>query len=557
MNKDASRTIVIVGGVAGGASAAARARRCNETARIILYEKDAHISFANCGLPYFIGGEIEEREALLVASPELFRDRFNIEVHTHHEVTAIDRAAHTLEVRNGDTGASFTQTYDRLILAVGASPIVPPVSGADAPNVFTLRNLEDTDRIKAIVEERKPRRAVVVGAGFIGLEMVEQLHRLGIETALVELADQVLTPLDPEMARLIQETLEQRSVELHLGDGLKAFLLTDGLASGVELSSGTVLDADFVILGIGVRPNTKLAKEAGLELGPMGGVTVDEYMRTSDPHIYAVGDVVEVHHGVIGGPVRVPLAGPANRAGRIAGQHAASDTSSAMTPVLGTAIVRVFDRTAATTGLSVKLARKLGREVRAAIILAKHHAGYFPNSQVMTLKLIYDPTSEKVLGAQAVGGEGVDKRIDIIATAIHFGATVRDLAGLDLAYAPPFGSAKDPVHMAAFVACNDLDGLTPLCQVDEDLAGRQVVDVRTEQEVSKMRLRGATHIPVDTLRDRLGELDPSLPTVTVCHSGQRAHVAARILRQNGFQTVTDLTGGVFMRQHAKPDEMVR
>ena len=557
MSKDAPRTIVIVGGVAGGASAAARARRCNETARIILYEKDAHISFANCGLPYYIGGEIEQREALLVASPNLFRDRFNVEVHTHHEVTAIDRDAHTLEVRNGETGKSFTQAYDRLILAVGASPIVPPVSGVDAPNVFTLRNLEDTDKIKAFIDKHKPRRAAVVGAGFIGLEMVEQLHRRGIETALVELADQVLAPLDPEMAHIIQETLEQRSVEIHLGDGLKAISLADGIATGVELNSGTVLSADLVILGIGVRPNIKLAKEAGLELGPMGGVTVDEHMRTSDPRIYAVGDVVEVQHGVVGGPVRVPLAGPANRAGRIAGQHAGSDTSPTMTPVLGTAVVRVFDRTAATTGLSVKLARKLGREVRAAIILAKHHAGYFPGSQVMTLKLVYDPTSEKVLGAQAVGGEGVDKRIDVIATAIHFGATVRDLAGLDLAYAPPFGSAKDPVHMVAFVACNDLDGLTPLCQVDEDLTGRQLVDVRTEQEVSRMRLGVANHIPVDALRDRLGELDPSLPTVTVCHSGLRAHVAARILRQHGFETVTDLTGGMFMRRHAKPDEVLR
>lgn len=557
MNHDPSRTIVIVGGVAGGASAAARARRCNETARIIIFEKDAHISFANCGLPYYIGGEIEQRQELLVASPELFRDRFNVEVHTHHEVTTIDRAAQTLEVRDGETGASFTQSYDRLILAVGASPIVPPISGADAPNVFTLRNLEDTDKIKACIDKGKPRRAVVVGAGFIGLEMVEQLHRRGIETALVELADQVLAPLDPEMAHLIQEALEQHSVELHLGDGLKALSVTKGLARRVELSSGAVLDADLVILGIGVRPNTKLANDAGLALGPMGGVTVDEYMRTSDPAIYAVGDVVEVQHGVVGGPVRVPLAGPANRAGRIAGQHAASDTSPAMAPVLGTAVVRVFDRTAATTGLSVKHARKLGRPARAAIILAKHHAGYYPGGQVMTLKLIYDPTSAKVLGAQAVGGEGVDKRIDVIATAIHFGATVRDLAGLDLAYAPPFGSAKDPVHVAAFVACNDLDGLSPLCQVDEELAERQVVDVRSEQEVSRMHLRGAHHIPVDQLRNRLGELDPALPTVTVCHSGQRAHVAARILRQHGFGNVTDLTGGMFMRQRAKPDDVVR
>jgi len=557
MKNDSGRTIVIVGGVAGGASAATRARRCNEDARIIMYEKDSYVSFANCGLPYYIGGEIEERDDLLVARPELFRNRFNIEVHTLCEVTAIDRAAQTVSVQNRQTGVTTLQSYDRLILAVGASPIVPPISGADAPNVFTLRNLEDTDRIKQFVKEKKPQRAVVVGAGFIGLEMVEQLRRGGIQTAVVELMEQVLPPLDAEMAHQIQQALEQHDVELHLGDGLAGFRVADAMATGVKLNSGGVLDADLVILGIGVRPNTKLAEQAGLELGPMRGIRVNEHMQTSDPYIYAVGDAVEYQHGVLGTPARVPLAGPANRAGRLAGQHAATDEAPPMAPVLGTAIVRVFEKTAAMTGLSVKLARKVGREARAAVVVAKHHAGYFPGGEAMTLKLIYEPTTGKVLGAQGVGGAGVDKRIDVIATAIHFGATVGDLAGLDLAYAPPYGSAKDPVHMAAFAACNDLAGLTPLCPLDKDLSGRQIVDVRTDAEVSKMRLPNAKHIPVDQLRERLEELDASRPTVTVCHSGLRAHVAARILRQHGFDDVADLTGGMFVRQHAKPAEIIR
>lgn len=550
-------TIVIVGGVASGASAATRARRCNEHARIIIYEKDSHVSFANCGLPYYIGGEIPERDSLLVAKPEMFRARFNIDVRTRQEVVAIDRARKRVRVRHVDIGEEHEQPYDRLILATGASPIVPPIDGVRAPNVFTLRNVEDTDRIKAFIERRRPTRAVVVGAGFIGLEMVEQLRGLGIETVLVELMNQVLPPLDAEMAHVVQQSLEPRLVELHLGDGLKAIHVEGDTATGVQLNSGASIDADLVILGIGVRPNTKLAVEAGLEIGAGGAIRVNPYQQTSDPAVYAVGDAAEYMHGVLGETTRVPLAGPANRSGRLAGEHAATGRSAQMAPVLGTAIVRVFDLTAAMTGISVKLAGKLGRDARAVVVAAGHHAGYFPGAQQMLLKLIYEPGSGRVLGAQAVGGEGVDKRIDVIATAIQLGATVRDLAGLDLAYAPPYASAKDPVHMAAFAACNDLDGLTRFAQLDEDLAGAQLADVRTDAEFAAGHLRDATHIELESLRDRLDLLDPRRPTVVICKSGQRAHVAARILSQLDFSDVKVLTGGMLVAVHARPGELER
>ncbi len=566
-NQADTRTIVIVGGVAGGASAATRARRCNEHARIILFEKDEHVSFANCGMPYFIGGEIRDRDKLLVATPELLRRRFKIDVRTGHEVTAIDRQRRVVRFRRGGSEESLEQPYDRLILATGAAPIRPPIAGLDASNVFTLRNLADMDRIREAARAlaapggagRAERRAVVVGAGFIGLEMVEQLARLGIRTSLVELMPQVLPPLDPEMAHIIEAELKRHDVDLHLGDGIEGLRLAPAgssgsmgrsLATGVTLSSGATIDADMVILGIGVRPNTELASAAGLALGKMGGITIDQHGRTSDPNVYAVGDAVEYIHGITGTPMRIALAGPANRAGRIAGQHAATDAALGMSPVVGTAIVRVFDQTAAATGLSVKLAPRLNQTARSVVVSAGHHAGYFPGAEPMFLKLIYEPDSGRVLGAQAVGGAGVDKRIDVIATAMHFRATVRDLAGLDLAYAPPYGSAKDPVHMAAFTACNELDGLASFVQPDAELEGLQVVDVRTDAEVERNPLPGALHVPIDDLRERIGEIDAAKPTVTVCHSGLRAYNAARILMQHGVRDVRVMTGSMSMRRHA-------
>jgi len=556
MRQDVGRTIVIIGGVAGGASAAARARRCSENARIIMYERDAHVSFANCGLPYYVGGEITDRGKLLVASKELFADRFRVEVHTLSEVVSIDRVGKKVTVRDTRSGETHDQSYDRLIISTGASPIVPKVAGVDAPNVFTLRNLEDADQLARYVREATPRRTVVVGAGFIGLEMVEQLAGLGLNVSLVELADQVLSPLDAEMAKIVENELVERGVTLYLGDGLDSVITDERRAAGVRLNSGAEVAADLVILGIGVRPNVALAQACGLELGGQGGIAVDPTMRTSDPNIYAVGDAVEYQHGVAEMNMRIALGGPANRAGRVAGENAATDGEARMAPVLGTAIVRVFGKTAGMTGLSTKAANRLGLANRAVVITAGHHAGYYPGSESMVLKLIYDPDNGRVLGASAVGGEGVDKRIDVIATAIQFGATVEALSGLDLAYAPPFGSAKDPVHMAAFAACNDRSGFAPLAQVDDDLDGQQIVDVRTQEEFNDFRLPAAKLTPLHELRDRIGELDPNAPTVVVCHSGLRAHVGTRILKQHGFNNVRNLTGGMAMRRISHPQQIV-
>ncbi len=546
--------IVIVGGVAGGASAATRARRVNEEAQIILFEKDAHVSFANCGLPYYIGGEISRREKLLVATPELFRERFNIDVRTRQEVLAIDRKRRVVQVVNHATGERYEQPYDRLILAPGASPIVPPMAGVDGPNVFTLRNLADTDEIVGWIRQRQPERAVVVGAGFIGLEMVEQLVRRGLSVSLVELQDQVLPPLDPEMAYPLHEELERHGVSLHLGTGIAGLTLAaDGWAAGVQLDNGDELPADLVVLGLGVRPNVALAKDAGLTLGSQGGIAVNAHLQTSDPAIYAVGDAVEYTFGPTGAPMRVPLAGPANRAGRLAGEHAATGRGQPMAPVMGTAIVRVFEQTAASTGLSLKLARRLNVAAASVTITANHHAGYFPGAQPMTLKLIYAPDTGRILGAQAVGRAGVDKRMDVIATAMRFNGTVRDLAGVDLAYAPPFGSAKDPVQLAAFAASNQLDGLVDFTPADADLSGVQVVDVRTEREVARDPLVGVEQVvvlPLDELRDRLNELDPQQPTVVACRSGMRSYVAARMMREHGFTQVSSLDGGQVVRRRA-------
>lgn len=556
MSSQTPHTIVIVGGVAGGASAATRARRMNESARIIILEKDDHISFANCGLPYYIGGEIQSREKLLVATPKLFARRYNIEVRTRHEALAIDPARKVVTVCDLDHEREYELTYDRLILAPGAFPSVPPLPGHDADNVFTLRNLADTDRVKAYLDAHPCGHAVVVGAGFIGLEMVEQLRHRGMTVSLTQRGPQVLSPLDPEMAHGLRKTLEAHDVSLHLGDGLRALHAEDGRVTGVELVSGTILPADVVILAMGVRPNTKLAARAGLDLGAGGGIQVNSHLQTSDPSIYAVGDAAEVSHGTADEKMIVALAGPANRNGRLAGEHAATDSSQPAPPVLGTAIVRVFETTAAYTGLSVKAATRQGKKVASVAVVANNHAGYYPGAQPMMLKLVYDPETGRILGAQAVGGDGVDKRIDVIATAMHFGATVERLTELDLTYAPPFGSAKDPVHMVAFAASNQRAGLVSFTQTDADLEGCQVLDVRTDAEVARGMLPGAVHIPVDNLRERLGELDPSRKTVVVCQSGLRAYVACRILTQHGFAQVSALVGGMAYRQHVVKPEAV-
>jgi NADPH-dependent 2,4-dienoyl-CoA reductase/sulfur reductase-like enzyme/rhodanese-related sulfurtransferase len=546
-------TIVIVGGVAGGASAATRARRMNEKANIILFEKDEHVSFANCGLPYHIGEEIPERADLLVATPEFLAKRFRIDVRVKQEVLSIDRERKVVAVRitNSDGDAEYSeQSYDKLILAPGASPLVPPLDGVNAPNVLTLRNLRDMDRIKAIVDRESTKRALVVGAGFIGLEMVEQLVRRDIATTLVELQPQVLPLLDAEMAKPIEQELRRHDVALHLGVGMERIIQDDdGTAVAAELADGTRIKTDLVILGIGVRPNVALAQEAGLELGSSGGIATNDFMQTSDNDIYAVGDAAEYPYTPADTRMRIALAGPANRAGRLAGEHAATGKSGTMPGVLGTSVVRVFDVSAAMTGLTARLADRMKCEAKSVTIITKHHAGYFPGAEMMTLKLVYSPDDGTILGTQVIGGAGVDKRVDVIATAMHFNGTVRDLTGVDLAYAPPFGSAKDPVHLAAFVACNQMDGIETLTDSDADLTGKQVVDVRTDAEVERAPLRGVDnvlHIPVDELRDRIDELDAGKQTVVSCAVGVRGHIASRILTQNGFN-VSNLSGGATVR----------
>ncbi len=551
-----SGTIVIVGGVAGGASAATRARRMNENAEIILLERDEHVSFANCGLPYHIGGEIEDRNRLLVATPDFLRQRFRIDVRVSQEVISIDRTAKTVTVQPVAGEDAYLIPYDKLILSPGARPIVPPIPGIDAENVVTLRNLADMDRIKAAVDVGGLSQAVVVGSGFIGLEMVEQLVRREVKTSLIELQNHVLPMMDAEMTEPIGEELKKNGVDLYLGSGLESIQTnSEGAAVSAKLSNGEQIQGDLFILGIGVQPNVELAKEAGLTIGGSGGIATNEFLQTSDPNIYAVGDAVEYQYGPTGQPSRIAMAGPANRAGRLAGEHAATGSSGPMQPVYGTSIIRVFGLTAGFSGLTGGLATRLGVPCCHAIVLAKNHAGYYPGAEMMTLKLSYSPGDGRVLGVQVVGGDGCDKRIDVVATAMHFGADVRGLAGVDLAYAPPFGSAKDPIHLAAFVACNQLDGIESFCSPDADLTERTVLDVRTLSEVKAKPLAGAhsvIHIPVDELRDRLGEIEPPQghdSLVITCAVGIRGHLATRLLTQKGFK-VENLSGGATVRSRA-------
>lgn len=544
--------IVIIGGVAGGASAATRARRMNEDAQIIMLEQDSHVSFANCGLPYHIGGEIPVRADLLIATPQTFVERFKIDVRTKHRAIQIDRGHQRIRVQNLDNGEEYAIDYDRLIIATGASPVLPQMDGAWAPNVFTLRNMDDMDRICALKGVRAAQRAVIVGAGYVGLEMVEQLTECGLDVTLVELKEQVLPLLDPEMARPIEQELNRRGVNVRLGVSVQN-LATDaqGRVADVILSDGTHHAADIVIFGIGVRPNSDLARQAGLALRPNGAVDVDEYMRTSDPAIYAVGDVAVYPCAITGEKVWVPLAGPANRAGRLAGEHAATGHSLKMPTVAGTSIVRVFGLNAGITGLSERKARELQIPADAVTIVAANHATYFPGAEMMTLKLVYHRETGRVLGLQAMGGDGVDKRLDVAATAIAAGMNVDQLAGVDLAYAPPFGSAKDPIHMASFAASNQMAGLVHFAPFDASLEGLQVVDVRSDAERADDPL-GVIHIgiPVCDIRSRAHELDPERPTVMVCAVGKRSYVAARILTGMGMKNVSTLSGGQTLRRLA-------
>lgn len=536
--------LLIVGGVAGGASAAARARRLSEDAQIVLIERGPDVSFANCGLPYYLGGEITDRSKLLVSTPARLGARFNLDVRTRSSVESIDRTAKKVRVRELVSGREYEETYDKLILAPGAAPVRPPIPGIDLPGIFTLRNLDDADRIKDRLG-KGVRQAVVVGAGFIGLEMVENLVRLGISVTLVELQDQVLPPLDKEMTTPIANGLITHGVSLVLGQTVERFeSASDGLA--VHLKSGQSLPAQLVVLGVGVRPENNLAVEAGLAVGPRGGIQVNEYLQTSDPDIYAVGDAIEVRDFVTGEPAQMPLAGPANRQGRIAADNVFGRAVRCR-GTQGTAIVGVFGRTAAITGASEKTLRRANRPYRMVFIHPAHHAGYYPGAEGLTLKLLFDPQTGRILGAQAVGGAGVDKRIDVLAVAIQAGMTVFDLEETELAYAPQYGSAKDPINMAGFVAAGLLRGDHPQTDMATLLATPPadrpfLLDVRTPQEVAAGSIPGAANIPVDDLRSRLNELPRDREIAVYCQVGLRGYLATRILLQEGF-SVVNVGGG--------------
>jgi NADPH-dependent 2,4-dienoyl-CoA reductase/sulfur reductase-like enzyme/peroxiredoxin family protein/TusA-related sulfurtransferase/rhodanese-related sulfurtransferase len=538
-----NRRVVIVGGVAGGASAAARVRRLSETAKITMFERGRDISFANCGMPYHIGGRIAERERLLVQTPEAMRKQYNIDVRTGCEVVSIQRDAKTVTVREVDSGRRFEEPYDALILSPGAEPFRPPIPGADSKRVFTLRSLEDMDRIQAAVGSTQNRRAVVIGGGYIGLEMTEALRQRGLEVTLVELARQVFVAADPEMAAPLHRQLEMHGVDLRLGTSVASIAEKDETLE-LRLNNGETLECGIVILSVGVRPEVKLAREAGLAIGPAGGIEVDAHMRTTDPNIYAVGDAVEVVHYVGGQKVLLPLAGPANRQGRIAADNAMGRPSIYKNSQ-GTAICKVFDVAIGMTGLSETQLRKLGRHYEKVYVHPASHAGYYPGASRISLKLLFDPQNGKVLGAQAVGADGVDKRIDLAAMAIRAGLTVEDLAEQELCYAPPYGSAKDPINYAGFVASNVMSGDMPICHAADIVSLRSdqyLLDVRTPAEVQAGTIPGAGNIPLDELRGRLGELPAGKEVLVFCAVGLRGYLACRILQQHGI-ACRNLSGG--------------
>lgn len=534
--------LVIVGGVAAGASTAARARRLSESARITLIERGPDVSFANCGLPYHIGGEIAQRDALAVQTPQTLKAMLNLEVRTLTEAVEIDRTGKRLLVRDLSSGNNEWISYDKLVLAPGASPLRPPLPGIDDPRIHTLRSLQDMDKLK--VAAAAANSIAVIGAGFIGLEMAEQFTHLGKKVTLVEMLDQVLPPLDKPMTLLLEDELRHKGVELALGDGIAGF--EPGKQLTCLLKSGRRIIADLVVLSIGVRPETALAKQAGLALGARGHIHVDCHMRTSDSEIYAAGDAIEVHDRVSGDITAVPLGGPANRQGRLIADHIFRPGSTRCSPgALGTAVVRAFGVTAGLTGWTEKRLKAAGRTYRCVTVNDNHHAGYFPGAKPIILKLCWDPATGKVLGAQATGLAGVDKRLDVLATAIAGELTIDDLAELELAYAPPFGSAKDIVNIAGFTAANARDGLvSPVESLPTD-ESVQVLDVRPAplSKAHPVPLKGVINVPLGELRKRIGELDTSRPVLTVCALGKTSYFAARILAQRGF-TVQSLTGGL-------------
>lgn len=542
--KAMGKKVLIVGGVAGGATAAARLRRLDEHADIIMFERGDYISFANCGLPYYIGDVIADREELILQTPESFKARYNVDVRTRSEVIGIDRDKKTVDVKDA-SGEVYQESYDYLVLSPGAEPVIPGIEGSRSEAVFTLRNIADTWRIKDFVVNNKPKSAVVVGAGYIGVEMAENLSAVGLNVSIIELADHVIQPLDPDMAVEVHRHITRKGINLYLNSAVSAIHFNDG-AYDIILDNGSAIKADMVILAVGVKPESLLAKDSGLELGIRGCIVTDNHMRTSDPFIYAVGDAVEVVDFVSGKKVFIPLASPANRQGRIAADNIAG-IESTYEGTLGTSILKVFDMTVAMTGNNERSLKESGVEYEKSFTFSASNASYYPGASFMTIKLLFEKTGGRILGAQITGYKGVDKRIDVISTAIRAGMTVHDLADLELSYAPPFGSAKDPVNIAGYVASNILNGLMKVFHwhdiksIDPDKA--ILLDVRTPGEYARGSLEGAVNIPLDELRERLVELDKNKPVYVFCQIGFRGYIAARILSQNGFTDVYNLSGG--------------
>lgn len=536
---------LIIGGVAGGATVAARLRRMDEKANIILFERGKYVSYANCGLPYYIGDTINNREKLFVQTAKGFTDRFRIDIRTEQEVTAIRPDKKEVEIKNLSTGETYTETYDKLVLSPGAEPLRPGIEGIGSKKIFTLRNVPDTDTIKNYVNTENPKRAIVVGGGFIGLEMAENLHDLGIQVDVVEMANQVMAPLDFSMAAIVHQQLTDKGVGLHLEDGVSRFEEKDGGVT-VHLRSGKQIATDMVLLSIGVRPETKLAKDAGLAIGERGGIAVNDYMQTSDADIYALGDAVEVRHLVTGQPALIPLAGPANKLGRIVADNIVFGNKKKYPGSIGTSIAKVFDLTVAAAGANAKLLQRNNIPYISSYTHGASHAGYYPGAVPLSIKILFAPENGKLLGAQIVGFNGVDKRIEMLAQVIQRGGTVHDLAELEHAYAPPYSSAKDPVNMAGFVAENILNKKSRIIQWREltELPADTIrIDVRTHDEYKLGTIPGFINIPVDELREHLDELPKEKPIVVTCAVGLRGYLAYRILVQNGFKHVRNLSGG--------------
>jgi len=537
--------VIIVGGVAGGASAAARIRRLNEQAEIIVYERSGYISYANCGLPYYIGDVITDPDDLTLQTPQSFLSRFRVNMRVHHEVTAINPESKTVSVKNLETGEEFTESYDKLVLSPGAKPTQPRIAGADSDKVFTLRTVEDTFRIKEYINENKPKSAILAGGGFIGLELAENLRELGMEVTIVERIKQLMAPFDSDMVSFIHSEVRKNGINLRFGCSVEGFEEKNG-GVDVLIEGGEHIHADMVVMALGVTPDTAIAKEAGLELGIRGSILVNDRMETSVPDIYAVGDAVQVKHFITDEDSLISLAGPANKQGRIAADNICGGDSRYLGS-LGSSVLKVFSMTAACTGINEATAKRLGIDCDYVILSPMSHAGYYPGGKVMTMKVLFEKETFRLLGAQIVGYEGVDKRIDVIATAIHAGLKATQLKDLDLSYAPPYSSAKDPVNMAGFMISNIANGTLKQWHIEDDVklprdGSVHLLDTRTVREYSGGHVEGFKNIPVDELRERIGEIEPGKPVYVICQSGLRSYIASRILEGYGFEAY-NFSGG--------------